>query len=489
MLKSLLETQVLLVVMGVLAAIAAGCAFLWSKHPVRWVLALLAIGWVVLVLMFDLSTLDLDPRLPNEFARWLRPWVLALGLVVLAAGPHLVWTLIGGRAKVEEPTGDDAAFADLNSALDEIGVRLSQAHYDAGAQDVFLLLSRDEALPADLVRAAGMNLFASAPTSLDAPVHAYASADGLFLTCAGASAWGRGEEGDGSSRLDRLCDWIAALNPETPPLRGIAVLLPIDEAASSEALKTIGPLRNDLQAVQSRLTVRCPVIAVFCLRDGRSGFGEFASRMPASLRDNRCGFSTPASRPFDHAVADRGLRWFVQWLQSWSLSLLAQDYLETEGNGRLVELNSEMRRDLPALRTLVETAFSTHAKAEPLMVRGCYFALCGAGPEDRAFVAGLVRGPRSKMVADAKFTTWAREAGAVDGRYRRASLALAAGAALLAAPVWYWGIAPRLRSVSPGASSGLGWLAWAGLAVIAAVWAVALLFPKLRRRSAPPAPS
>ncbi|MDG3005792.1 type VI secretion protein IcmF/TssM N-terminal domain-containing protein [Paludisphaera mucosa] len=484
MLKSLLETHVLMVALGILAAVAAGLAFLWAKHPFRWILALLAIGWVGLVATYDFDGLDLDPRLPAEFARWLRPWALVLGLIVLGLAPHLVSTLLAGRGR-KAPAQEGAAAGDLESALDEIDARLSQARYDAGGQEVFLLLAREETLAADMVRASGMNLFAAAPAAAEAPVHAYASADGLFLSCSGAASWG-GSDGSGTSRLERLCGWIAGLNPEKPPIRGVAVLIPLDEATSPEALKTVGPLRNDLQVIQAGLKVRCPVIAVFCLRDGRSGFGEFAARMPAALRNNRCGFSTPASRPFDHAVAEKGFRWFVRWLQSWSLSLMAGDYPAREGNAKLVELNAAMRRDLPALGTFVEAAFSTHARAEPVLVRGCYVALCGAEPADQAFVAGLLKGPKSKMAADAKLATWAREAGRVDRSYRRAALTLAAASVALATLVWLLAIAPRLQAVSPGASSGLGWLAWAGLGVLAATWIGVLLSPKLRR-SRPPA--
>jgi len=485
LIESLLQSHVMLVVFGVLAAITAGLAYMFTAHPVRWVLALVAIAWVVLVAVFDFASLDLDPRLPPEFLHGLRPWAMGLGLAVLGLGYHLGATFWGVRGAAEAPEADGPA-ADLDAALAEIDARLSQARYDAGSQPVFLLLARDEALAADLVRASGMSLFAVGPSAADAPVHAYASADGLFLSCAGASSWGRPE--DGAARLGRLVAWIAALNAESPPLRGIAVLAPMEEARSPEVLKEIGGLRNDLQAIQAGLKVRCPTIAVFCLRDGRSGFGEFAARMPAALRNNRCGFSTPGSRPFDHAAADRGLRWFVRWLQSWSLSLLAEDYLSLEGNARLVDLNASMRRDLPALRNFVETAFSTHARAQPVMVRGCYVALCGPAPEDRAFVPGLLRGPKSKMVADAGLATWAREAERVDRSYRRTAFAMAAASLGLAAPLWLLVIAPRLRATGPGVSGPLGWVAWAGLGALAVGWAAALLAPKLRRRPAAATP-
>ena len=482
LIQTLLQSHVMMVVLGVLSAIVAGLAYMYATHPFRWVLGMVAIAWVALVVMVDVAALDLDPRLPSEFLDWLKPWAIFLGLAVLGLGYHLGATFRGARAPAEAGEADPAA-ADLDAALSEIDARLSQARYDAGAQPVFLLLCRDEALAADLVHASGTSLFATGPAAADAPVHAFATADGLFLSCAGASSWGR--PGDGAARLERLLAWIRGLNPESPPLRGIAVLTPLEEAAAPAALQEIGGLRDDLQAIQAGLKVRCPTIAVFRPRDGRSGFGEFAARMPPGLRNNRCGFSIPASPPFDPAAAEKGLRWFARWLQSWSLSLLAEDYPALEGNARLVELNAAVRRDRRALRTFLETAFTTHARGLPVMVRGCYVALCGPAPEDRAFVAGLLKGPRSKMVADAPLTTWGAEVERSERSCRRGALALAAASLGLAAPLWIWLVAPRLRATGPGVSGPLGWLAWVGLGALVLGWAVALLAPWGRRSSRP----
>gem|GEM_PF-1215487 len=480
MLKSLLDSHVLMVVGGVLAAVAAVAAALWTKHPLRWALGLLAIAWTILTLLYDFGSLDLDPNLPSEFADWLRPWALVLGLAVLGLGYRVGAALMGAR-RGEGAVAATPELADMESALREIDDRLSQARFEAGTQDAFLLMARDEALAADFVRASGMSLFVAAPASSEAPVHAYASSDGLFVSCAGASSWGV-EGGSGAARLGRLITWIRDLNPEKPPLRGIALLVPLEEATSADGLRAVAPLRNDLQLILSGLAVRCPVILILCVRDGRSGWAEFASRMPTGLRDSRCGFSTPSSRAFDASVADRGLRWFVRWLQTWALNLMVEEQPNREGNSRLVDLTASMRRDLPALRTFAETAFTTHARAEPIMVRGCYVALCGPGPEERAFAAGLARGPKCKLVADAGLTTWGREAGRFDRSYRLTALGLAAAAAVLAAPVWFWGIVPRLRASAPGSSSGVGWLAWAIPATLAAAWAAFLLVPLMRGR-------
>mgnify|MGYP001106148671 CR=1 FL=1 len=483
LLRSILSNNVTMVVFGVVAAITAGGVFMWSKHPVRWILILLTIGlFYLLLIKFDPDALNLDPQLPGEFYWWLRPWLLVLGLIVLYTVPHMVNVLYWSR-RGESPSDDSSAskFPDLESAWDEILNRLSQAHYDAANQNLFLLASTDESLAAELVRASAMNLFVEAPSAIDAPIHAYASADGLFLSCAGASAWGR-QDGEGTARLENLCRKIAALSPEQPTLRGIAVLFPREKATAAETLKQVGPLRNDLQTIQSELKVRCPVIAVFCSEAVGSGFEEFANRMPAALRNSRCGFSTPTARSFDHGVAERGLRWYAQWLQSWSLNLMVQDYVASDGNSEIVEMNAEMRRDLPALCTLVETAFSTHARSQSVMVRGCYFAAVGPEPENQAFVAGLARGPRSKMIADAALTSWAVEADVLDRRYKLAALLLGLAAAASALPIWVLSILPRLSAPTPDMPNGARWLGWSGLGLLVLVWLVGLLVPAIRAR-------
>jgi type VI secretion system protein ImpL len=479
----LLHSQTMLVIYGVMGAITGAAALMWSKYPVRWILLLLTIAVIFLTVRFTVP--EIDPKLPYVFREkvFFKSWVLVLGLIALYTLVHLVALLIRSRRK---PSGDqDAApqFPDLESAWDEILMRLGQASYDTASQKLFLLLTPDEALAETMVNASGVSIFASAPTAPEAPVHAYATTDGLFISCGGASAWGR-QDAEGIERLKNLCAKLLALNPEQPTLRGVAVLYPMEKATASGALQKVGPLRNDLQTIWSGLTVRSPVFAVLCLHESRSGFNEFARRMPDSLRQNRCGFAVPTSLPFTKDVAQRGLNWFAQWFQNWSLNLMVQDYVNKEGNAKLVEMNAQMRRDLPALRDLLDASFSTHVRAEPTLVRGCYFVACGPEPENHAFVAGLVRGPRSKMISDAPYTLWSGGAEDVERRYWMISLGLGVGAAALALPIWVFGIRHYLLK----AGVGLGPF-WAGLGLLAACWLVGLCLPSIRSRLRRPSPT
>lgn len=477
LIQDLFTTQWMMVLYGVIAAITAGAALMWSKYPVRWILLLLTIGVVFLSLTIRVP--EIDPKLPAAFRNpYFKAWVLVLGLVAVYTLVHLTALLIRARRGSSEPDeANPARFADLESAWDEILMRLGQASYDVGSQRLFLILAPDEALAGTMVQASGTNLFATAPTAPEAPIHAYATADGLLVSCGGASAWGR-QDAEGTERLRVLCEKILALNPDQPVLRGVAVLYPMDKATKAGALQRVGALRNDLQTIWSELTVRCPVLPILCLNESRSGFNEFAHRMPDSLRQNPVGFKVPVQLPFTKEVAQKGLSWFAQWFQSWSLNLMVQDYVNKEGNARLVEMNARMRGDLPALRDLLDASFSTHVRAEPILVRGCYFVACGPEPENHAFVAGLIKGPKSRLIANGPLTAWSGRAEQIERRYRLIALALGLGAAAVALPIWFLGIRDHLTR--PGVN--MGWLFWTGLGSLALCWIVGLCLPLVRAR-------
>ncbi len=482
------QNVVLMTVMGAITAILGGLALFWSKHPVRWVLILLTVMILVLVIVYSgkMPNADnLDPALPKVFfPPRFGMWVLALSLATVYLLTHLIWVWVQTRRGAgANGSGEPAKFPDLEAAWDEIQIRLSHAHYDAGRQKVFLLLGPDESTAAAMIRGAGLQFFAQAPVDENAPIHAHATADALFISCAGASSWGRGDE-DGTARLVELCGKILALNPEQPVLRGVAVLFPMEKAASPELLQGVGSLRNDLQTIRAELGVRCPTLAVFCLRESYAGFDEFTARIPQGVRIRRCGFSVPVAQPFDRAAAMRGLGWLVQWFSTWSMKLMTDDYHDTAGNNNLVSMNAQLWRDLPALGHLLDAAFSTHARAEPILVRGCYFVFCGPDPGTQAFAAGLVNGKTSKMIADAAYTTWSGGAGAIDRRYRLMALGLALATAAFTLPIWYSAVFGRLKpeGVHSDFRPGL-WLAGACLVALALAWAAGLLYQWLGPRA------
>ena len=162
---------------------------------------------------------------------------------------------------------------------------------------------------------------------------------------------------------------------------------------------------------------------------------------------------------------------------------MTDDYHDAEGNSRLMTMNARLWRDLPALSHLMDVSFSTHAQAEPILVRGCYFVACGPEPQKQAFAAGLVNGKASKMIADAAHTSWSRGADAMDRRYRLASLGLGLATAAIALPIWFWGIIGRLQGKDVSVRSPAGtWIAGACLGALVLAWAVGLSYQWIGRK-------
>ncbi|HEU5115048.1 MAG TPA: hypothetical protein VFT74_00075, partial [Isosphaeraceae bacterium] len=198
---------------------------------------------------------------------------------------------------------------------------------------------------------------------------------------------------------------------------------------------------------------------------------------PENLRLSRCGFSVPRSIPFRGDVVARGISWMSEWFLSWSLRLMVEDILQKDGNSRLMRMSCEMRRSKSQLAQVLDAAFTMHTQSDPILFRGCYFAAISPEPESRAFVAGLLRSPRGRLLADNLLATWAKDANKNDRLYRRASWALAVLTALFCLPIWYFGVIGRLQEV------GMQAVGWIGLFGLVAVWPVVLLLPKFRRKA------
>jgi hypothetical protein len=464
---------------GATTLVAILIAFFWSKYPVRWLLAIATVALGVYTFFYCPSPQDLDESLPGHFSAYFGLWVFALGVIALFSLTHFVATLIRLHSDPSAVAdGAEGPFADIQAAWREILIQLSQARIDPGGQELYLLLSPEESLVASMVGAAGLQFFVKAPASPEAPIHAYAVSDALFLSCSGASNSGcQGPEG--TARLEFLCRLIADLNPERPILRGIAILVPFEWVQGPNSLRQVSAIRDDLQVIRRSLKVRCPTLTVCCLQESIPGFNDFASRLPANLRHLRCGFSVPMSQGADGAIIRRGMIWMIRWFQVWSMNLMVAEIGDKDGNGRLLSMNVALRAGRDGLARLLESGLTVHQQDEPILYRGCYFAACGPATENNAFVAGLLSGAKKgRLLADRELTTWSREADLLDRGYRRWALALAIASAAVALPIWYVGIISRLGTLGRGA------IGWAGLIALMIVWAVVLIGPRFRKKPA-----
>jgi type VI secretion system protein ImpL len=403
----------------------------------------------------------LNPALPALFLRPFWAWVFVLALGALFSAVALVRRIRAARAAPEgaAPESDDRD-PEVDAALKEIQFRLEQAQIDLGRQHVYVLLAPDEEWSEALIRSAGLQVFARAPEG-PAPIHAYATAEGVLLSVTGASAFGT-RDAQGSDHLEDLCRQLLARDPERPPLRGIAVLFPISWSARPESVKWAAVVRDDVRAVQRAMKVRCPVFALHVEMETVPGFLEFIDRMPRDFRSSRVGFSVPVSTPFSGDLINRGLTWMAGWFQGWILNRMSENPLEQTANNELASLANEVRRFRKRLRAVMEAAFSTPPGAESVAFQGCYFAATGSGPGEQAFAAGLLVGARSRVIAAHLATEWTAEARDDDWRYKQVAIGVGISGLFLTLLSWLYIIDVTQNPL---------W--WIGVVVLCVAWVVA----------------
>jgi type VI secretion system protein ImpL len=117
---------------------------------------------------------------------------------------------------------------------------------------------------------------------------------------------------------------------------------------------------------------------------------------------------------------------------------MASEMLNHVSNGLLFCLDHEIIRGRKRLRAIMESAFSTHFDADPVLFRGCYFTATGASANHQAFSAGLLRGPRGRVIADHSVTEWTRQAVDDDRYYRHLALGVGLAGGSLTLLSWVY---------------------------------------------------
>jgi hypothetical protein len=134
--------------------------------------------------------LDLGKLIKTPYALLRDYWLPLLFLLVYILS-WLGWWLW----KLLEPTEEASDFPDIDEAWEEARKALDQANIDITEVPLFLVVGKPAAPEDALFAAAQLNLTVKqAPRRGDAPIHAYANRDGLYVSCAGACLSGRQAE-------------------------------------------------------------------------------------------------------------------------------------------------------------------------------------------------------------------------------------------------------------------------------------------------------
>jgi hypothetical protein len=154
--------------------------WVWRVLHTLSVIAVLVLLWW-LNKVFEVGYwLQLVPEAYRQF------YLPAAGLLVYALLllVYWFWRLMG------EDEGE-AEFPDIVAAWDEAVRKLEAAGIGLADAPLFLVLGRPEAGEDALFQAGQVGTNVRAPAGESAPLRVYAHRDAIFVTCAGASAWGR----------------------------------------------------------------------------------------------------------------------------------------------------------------------------------------------------------------------------------------------------------------------------------------------------------
>lgn len=476
MVSSFFTSGVYTIVGGVLAGGLALAVAIWSKHKLRWLVALAVAVWAGFVLWWwSRFQPEIDPQLPGTFRDFLSGWLFLLFALALPMLVHLIvvahragW--FGGGEPTSRPEG---RFPELEGAWAQVLSALSQARIDPAAQTYYLFFGPDPNAVDEFLSAGELALFARAPTTDDAPIRAHAVADGVYLNVARITGFGRG---DGTTdQLETFCGWLRDLRPDLPMVRGLCLVLPLQWATQADAPRRGALVRDDLQAIQATLGVRCPLLVALSHLEAIPGGREFLERVAPELRAGRSGCSVPARPTYEPKLVEEGLAWVARWFDGWGLRLMAEEWAEAASNRRIFQLVDFLGRERAKLTGLLNAILTPHPQAEAPLLRGLYVAACGPETASRGFVGGLVRGPRCRLLADSVYADWSSGAHRDDRRDRRLAIVLGAGFLSAASAIWLIGI--------QGRNPARPW--WLGLAAIALAWAIALIAIRARSRTAP----
>ncbi len=417
-----------------LAAPFAGAASLG-----RWFLGLSLAGRIaVAVALFQaflvvlaLAVILLAGGIPI-FQAWWTPGKFTSLLVLMLVVPALVF--LAARLWLQH---DVARWPDIDNAWQEARVELDRQAIDIRTTPLFLVVGldgRDD--EQTLMNAVPGTLLVKWAPAGSAPLHAYASADAIFVSLSGigatcallngsgpavgtaapaeiggddasaptADAW-RGSvvprhrlddatEQAAAERLRTLCAWLQTARQPVASLNGVVVVLPFGDGETAATAALGAAVSADLQTIYGTVGLRAPVTIAWRGLEGVPGCRELITTIPPHERQAALGTAWPAGLPVSHPQAhDLAVATCGALIDRVSDHLLLPQSLQQSAiNRALIDLVCRLR--LTAGTTMATLLQRVVALADPTTgpppVAGSYFVAASSGTGPDCFVRGML---------------------------------------------------------------------------------------------------
>ena len=153
---------------------------------VRWTLHFVLLAAILVGLHF-VNQIEAVNRLVKSDYKWVRHEYLPILFVLLYVLAWLAWWLW----KLLMPEEEGSVFPDIDAAWGEALNALRKEGLDPTEAPLFLVLGKPVSSEDALFIAAQLPLKVKGEPRTEAPLHVYANADAIYVTCAGASLLGR----------------------------------------------------------------------------------------------------------------------------------------------------------------------------------------------------------------------------------------------------------------------------------------------------------
>jgi hypothetical protein len=173
--------------LGLIFPVFAAAADFRRWNPWVWrIIHLIVLGGMLYLTWWLNRHYQLGDLLLRQYPEF-RPFFLPVLFLLLYAMSWLgywLWRLLGEEEEAADFPDVDAAWREAVRKLDANGIALADA-------PLFLIVGRPASGTDALFQAAQVSTTVRAPATPDAPLRVYAHRDAIFVTCEGASAWGR----------------------------------------------------------------------------------------------------------------------------------------------------------------------------------------------------------------------------------------------------------------------------------------------------------
>lgn len=359
------------------------------------------------------------------FQAWWTPGKISSLLLLLVIVPALVF--LAARLWLLH---DVARWPDIDNAWQQARVELDRQAIDIRTTPLFLVVGldgRDD--EQTLMDAAPGSLLVKWAPAGSAPLHAYATADAIFVSLSGigatcallngstpaepgpdgesapvAETW-RGDlapryrlddatEKAAAERLRTTCEWLQTARQPVATINGVVVVLPCGDGDTSATATLGAAVSADLQAIFATVGMRAPVTIAWRGLEGLPGFHELLATMPAPQRQVAVGTTWPTGMPVTHSQAhDLAVATFgALGDKVGDHLLLPQSIREPANNRALIDLLCRLRltsgTSMAALLQRVVALADPTTGPPPLA--GSYFVAASSGTRPDCFIRGML---------------------------------------------------------------------------------------------------